>query len=85
MSFADVWFHDDENVAGSQTKEENQKVINRSHLRDYIGQYSSPLVRPSGYEVRKLLQKKMLKKEAEIEAKKTNKPSLRERISLCSQ
>ena len=85
MSFADIWFHDDENVGGSQTKEDSLDAVKRSHLRDYIGPYSSPLVRPSGYDVRKLLQKKMLKEEEAIREKKENKPSLRERISLCSQ
>lgn len=82
MSFADVWFHDDKEVAGSQTKKENEKIVKRSHLRNLVGTHTAPLARPSGYDARKLIQKKMVKKEEEIEKKKKSKPNLRERISL---
>jgi hypothetical protein len=85
MSFADAWFHDDEKVAGSQTKEENQKVVKRSHLKGLVGPHTAPLARPSGYESRKLLQKKMQEKAKKDEEKKKNKKTLRQTILLQQQ
>ncbi len=80
MSFSDIWFHDDEKVGGSQTKEENQKVVKRSHLKNLVGKHTAPLARPSAFEARKLLQKKMVKKAEKDEESKKNKKNLKQVI-----
>lgn len=82
MSLSDIWFHDDEKVGGSQTKEENQKVVKKSHLKDLVGLKTAPLARPSKHELGKLLRKKVMDKAKKDEDKKKNKPSLKETIML---
>jgi hypothetical protein len=57
MAIADFWFHDDEAVAGSQSKKEVMKKVKRSRLRDYLSTESAPAALPSAYEVKQKIMK----------------------------
>lgn len=62
MALADFWFHDDEAVAGSQSKKEVLSKIKKSRLRDYLGAESAPAALPSAFEVKQKLMKPVEKK-----------------------